>query len=86
MTDPGSIELLDTRQAAARLGIQPNTLEMWRSAGRYGLPYLKVGRVVRYRARDLDAWLDERVRHSTGEQPNPPRAPKGGRAALKPRG
>jgi excisionase family DNA binding protein len=39
-------------------------LSVWRSTGRYNLPFLKVGRLVRYRRADLDAWLAARVRES----------------------
>jgi len=60
-----SKELLDDKSAAALLDVTPGTLSVWRSTGRYALPFLKVGRKVRYRRADLLAWLDERTR-STG--------------------
>jgi len=60
-----SKELLDERAAAALLDVTPGTLSVWRSTGRYALPFLKVGRKVRYRQSDLLAWLDKRTR-STG--------------------
>ena len=40
--------LLDDAQAAAALSVKPGTLAVWRSCGRYNLPYLKIGRLVRY--------------------------------------
>ena len=52
--------LLNTEQAADYIGTQPQTLENWRCNKRYGLPYLKIGRLVRYRRADLDAWLSDR--------------------------
>ena len=55
-----SKELLDEKQAAAVLDLSPGTLSVWRSTGRYQLPFLKVGRNVRYRRADLDAWLQQR--------------------------
>lgn len=58
--------LLDDAQAAAALGLRPSTLSVWRSTGRYALPYVKVGRLVRYRAGDLAAWLDKRAKLHTG--------------------
>ena len=61
-------DFLDTRGAAAHLGLAPATLEVWRSAGRYDLPYLKIGRCVRYRIVDLDRWLAARVATHTGRQ------------------
>jgi excisionase family DNA binding protein len=47
--------------AAAYLGIKVTTLAMWRSTKRYPLRYVKVGRYVRYRKSDLDAFLDKRT-------------------------
>jgi excisionase family DNA binding protein len=54
-------QLLDQKQAAERLTVSPGTLAVWRCTGRYNLPFVKVGRVVRYRSSDLDAWLNERA-------------------------
>jgi excisionase family DNA binding protein len=55
-------ELLDEKQAAEHLTVSPGTLSVWRSTGRYNLPFVKVGRMVRYRLSDLDAWLEARAR------------------------
>ena len=41
--------LLTTHEAAALLDVSPQTLEVWRSTKRYPLPYVKIGRNVRYR-------------------------------------
>lgn len=57
-------ELLDEREAAALLDTTAGTLSVWRSTGRYSLPFIKVGRKVRYRRADLLAWLESRTRHS----------------------
>jgi excisionase family DNA binding protein len=56
--------LLDEVQAAQYLDVSPGTLSVWRCTGRYQLPFLKVGRKVRYRLSDLDAWLESRTRES----------------------
>ncbi|OQW87667.1 MAG: hypothetical protein BWK72_12190 [Rhodoferax ferrireducens] len=56
--------LLDERAAAEVLDVTPGTLSVWRSTGRYSLPFLKVGRKVRYRHCDLMAWLDKRTREN----------------------
>ena len=58
------LELLDEKNAARLLGLSPGTLSVWRSTGRYRLPFVHVGRRVRYRRSDLDAWLDGRTRAS----------------------
>lgn len=53
--------LLDTEQAADYLGVTPRTLEVWRCVKRHDIPYIKVGRLVKYRQADLDAWLASRT-------------------------
>ena len=57
-------QLLDERAAAAHLSVSPGTLSVWRSTGRYGIPFLKIGRSVRYRLADLEAWIESRRRES----------------------
>ncbi len=56
--------LLDEKAAAELLDVSPGTLSVWRSTGRYALPFLKVGRKVRYRRSDLMAWLESRTRET----------------------
>jgi predicted site-specific integrase-resolvase len=58
-------ELVDDKTAAALIQVSPGTLSVWRSTGRYQLPFIKVGAKVRYKRGDLQAWLDSRYR-STG--------------------
>jgi len=60
-TDP----LLTPPEAAAYIGVSENTLSVWRCVGRYAIPFIKVGRLVRYRVSDLDAWLESRT-HTSG--------------------
>jgi len=57
LTDPDP--RLRHAQAAAYIGISPNTLQNWRISGRQDrkIPFLKVGSLVQYRRSDLDAWL-----------------------------
>jgi excisionase family DNA binding protein len=63
-----SIDDWKTRQeAAAFLDLKPQTLAVWASTGRYGLPFYKCGRKVRYRQSDLDAFIERRRVTSTGE-------------------
>lgn len=57
-------DLLDDHAAAAVLDVSPGTLSVWRSTGRYALPFLKIGRKVRYRRADLQAWMASRTRES----------------------
>ncbi|WP_018231419.1 helix-turn-helix transcriptional regulator [Thioalkalivibrio thiocyanodenitrificans] len=55
---------LTTQEAAERLGLKRTTLEAWRVRG-FGPRFVKLGRCVRYRAADLDSWLESRTRTST---------------------
>lgn len=58
-------ELLDTKQAAAYLGLHPQTLADWRYM-RKGPKWLKAGgRKIRYRISDIDRWLEENTEKST---------------------
>lgn len=60
MTSPHfTIPLLTTEQAAQILGIKPNTLENWRCTKRVSLPYVKVGRSIRYRQADLQKFIED---------------------------
>jgi len=58
---------VDDKQAAEVLDLKPTTLAVWRSTGRYNLPYLKVGRLVKYRVNDLAEFLVRRTVTHTGE-------------------
>ena len=53
-------DLLTEAEAAKFLGLEPKTLAIWRSTKRYPLPYIKVGRLVRYQRSDLLAFLESR--------------------------
>src|SRR5215831_21018675 len=55
-----TIKLLTQQQVAARLGVSARTIEGWRARG-VGPPFLRLSaRAVRYRAVDLEQWLDQR--------------------------
>ena len=53
--------LLTRDQAAEYLGVAPQTLAIWAMSGRYGLKFVKVGRLCKYFRRDLDKWLESRT-------------------------
>ena len=55
-------DLVEEKEAAAILDVKPGTLSVWRSTGRYQIPFVKVGRNVRYRRDALEAWLAARTR------------------------
>ena len=59
--------LLKPTEVAALLGVTVATLEVWRCTNRYPLPYVKVGRSVRYEAGDVETFISKRKREHTGQ-------------------
>lgn len=53
--------LLTPNDAADMMQVSVGTLQVWRSTGRHGLPFVKVGNCVRYRRSDIDTWLAQRT-------------------------
>lgn len=53
--------LLTRRQVAEWLGVQPQTIAKWKWAGQDGPPSINIGRAVRYRQSDVEAWLWKRA-------------------------
>lgn len=51
--------LLNSEQAAEYLGLSKGTLVNWRCTKQQEIPFIKVGGRVRYRVKDLEAWLDK---------------------------
>lgn len=47
---------LTPEELAARLGVKPRTLRLWRAER--GLPFVKIGRLVLFDAMAVEAWLD----------------------------
>lgn len=60
-------ELLTREQAAEYLGVKSQTLAVWATTGRYDLPFVRVGRCVRYRLSALERFLNSRTVSTTGE-------------------
>ena len=60
-------ELLSRKEAAAFLGVSHETLAVWACLNRYELPYIRVGRLAKYRRSDLEAWLKARERNAPVE-------------------
>jgi excisionase family DNA binding protein len=63
------VHLLTQREAALVLRLSERTLERLRVSGG-GPSFVKAGRSVRYRERDLEAWIAERVVSSTSQEVN----------------
>lgn len=53
--------LLTPGEAAARLRVKVGTLAVWRSKKSYDLPFAHIGRAVRYRDTDVEAFIDSRT-------------------------
>lgn len=53
--------LIPPEETATILGVTPGTLSVWRSTGRYGLPFVKSGGRVMYRIEDLRAFIESRT-------------------------
>ena len=60
------MELLDPKDVSSLTGLSVETLAQWRSQKKH-LPYLKVGRLIRYSRKDIEAYL-ERCRVSVFER------------------
>lgn len=68
MTTAVAAELLTREEAAEYLGLKPQTLAKWACRGRYGVPFIRLGGLVRYRRSDLDAWLESRTVRSGSDR------------------
>ena len=51
-------KLLSIDDVADYLGIPKNTLYQWRTKG-YGPTGRRIGKYVRYRSEDVEAWVDQ---------------------------
>ncbi len=58
---------ISDKVAADVLGVKSATLALWRSTGRYNLPYIKVGRLIKYRISDIADFMARRTTSHTGD-------------------
>jgi excisionase family DNA binding protein len=56
----GYLVLLTSAEAAAFLGIRKETLAIWRCTKRYNIPFIRCGRLIKYRKSALIAFLESR--------------------------
>jgi predicted site-specific integrase-resolvase len=54
-------ELLNCTETSQYLGVREQTLAVWRLTGRYDLPFIRVGRLIKYRLRDIEKFLASRT-------------------------
>lgn len=65
--EPNQPILLTEKEAAKILGFSIRTLQKWRVSGN-GPKYIRCSaRAIRYRRRDLDAFIEDRVKQSTSD-------------------
>lgn len=66
---PATDSLMTPKEAAAELNVATATLSAWRTTGRIkGLPWLHIGRLVRYRRADVAAFATSNL-SSTRSRP-----------------
>lgn len=53
--------IINTEEAAQLLSTHGKTLIKWRSTGENNIPYVKIGRNVRYRTADLRQWVEAHI-------------------------
>lgn len=56
--------LMDEKQTAEYLNVSTQTLSNWRCSGKYNLPFIRIGRAVRYRIDHLEKWLTSRTENA----------------------
>jgi excisionase family DNA binding protein len=62
LTKEGEMEsLLSVKETAGLLGITESTLATWRCLKRYNLPWIKVGRLCKYRREDIEKFISDRT-------------------------
>lgn len=62
-------KLLTAEQVSEILGVNTHTLAVWRCTGRYNLPYIKAGRLVRYCENEVKNFISRSTKlhtNSTG--------------------
>ncbi len=57
--------LLNSDEVSELLGVRKGTLSYWRCTGRYNLPYVKIGRLVMYKAKDVNDFIQRRTVEGT---------------------
>ncbi len=57
--------LITRKEAAEYLGIPITTLDVWRSRGSPAIPFVQMGRLIKYSRRDLERWVIAQTRTET---------------------
>lgn len=54
-------QLLSPAETAEYLKTTVGTLAVWRTTGNPAIPFIKIGRKVLYKKKDVDKWLDSKT-------------------------
>ena len=63
-------DYLSAEQAADLLDVSPSTLAKWRQSGEPALPYLRIAGRIRYRAKDVEEFLESAEVEGADEDPD----------------
>ena len=55
--NPSSPMLMSRKETADYLGVKEQTLACWATTKRYDLPYVKIGRLVKYKRDDVERFI-----------------------------
>jgi len=53
--------IVDTSEASILICTPEKSLIKWRSTGEHNIPFIKIGRNVRYRTKDLRNWIEAHI-------------------------
>jgi hypothetical protein len=54
--------IVNTQEAAQLIRTPEKSLIKWRSTGEHNIPFIKIGRNVRYRTADLRRWIEAHIK------------------------
>ena len=57
------LNLITPEEAASYLGVSHRTLAKWRCIGSTTIPFIRVGKCVRYSVSDLDDWITKHTQN-----------------------
>ncbi len=60
ITSSSISEMVTPKEVSKSINVTEGTLQVWRSTGRYDLPYIKVGGKVMYRISDVNKFIESR--------------------------
>ena len=69
------MKLLTETEVAERLEVTKPCLRRWRREAR-ALPFVRVGRLVRYRPEDVDRFITDNMQEVTGDETKESRQPE----------